>query len=80
MKKLISFLSTLLLVCFAAAAFAEPYVSNLYKPIVPETLKALLGGKASMPASTGWNQPARMRTPNSGFRSPSVKEIVLTRQ
>ena len=46
MKKLISFLSALLLVCFAAAAFAEPYVSNLYKPIVPETLKALLGGKS----------------------------------
>ena len=46
MKKLISFLCALLLVCFAAAAFAEPDVSNLYKPIVPETLKALLGGKS----------------------------------
>ena len=46
MKKMISFLCALLLVCFAAAAFAEPYVSNLYKPIVPETLKALLGGKS----------------------------------
>ncbi|MBQ8136681.1 MAG: hypothetical protein IJ174_04530 [Clostridia bacterium] len=46
MKKWISFLCALLLVCFTAAAFAEPYVSNLYRPIVPETLKTLLGGKS----------------------------------
>ena len=46
MKKLISFLCALLLVCCAAAAFAEPYVSNLYTPRTPETLKTLLGGKS----------------------------------
>ena len=46
MKKLISFLCALLLVCCASAAVAEPYVSNLYAPKTPETLKTLLGGKS----------------------------------
>ena len=66
MKKLISFLFALLLVCFAAAAFAEPYVSNLYKPIASETLKALLGGKSYYArvteiASTGEDEDAKFR-------------------
>lgn len=55
MKKLISFLCALVLVCFAAAALAEPYVSNLYKPIMSETLKALLGGK-SFYARVNWTE------------------------
>lgn len=46
MKKLFSVVCAMLIICSAAVAFAEPYVSNLYKPIVPETLKALLGGKS----------------------------------
>ena len=46
MKKLFSVVCAMLIICSAAVAFAEPYVSNLYKPMASETLKALLGGKS----------------------------------
>ena len=46
MKKMIAVLCALLLVCFAVAASAEAPVSNLYRPITSETVKALLGGKS----------------------------------
>ena len=45
MKKIMAVLCALLLVCAAAAAFAEAPVSNLYRPIPSETFKALVGGK-----------------------------------
>ena len=54
MKKLTAILCALLLICFAAAAFAEAPVSNLYKPNTSETLKALIGGKSFQAGITGW--------------------------
>ncbi len=45
MKKMMAILCTLLLICSAAAAFAEAPVSNLYRANTSETLKALIGGK-----------------------------------
>ena len=39
-------LYALLLTCFAAAASAEPPVSNLYRPNTSETFKTLVGGKS----------------------------------
>ena len=63
MKKLTAVLCVLLLICLAAAAFAEAPVSNLYGPIPSETLKALVGGKSfeagiSDMASTGEDEDA----------------------
>ena len=46
MKKVTAILCSLLLVCLAAAAFAEVPVSNLYTPNISETFKALVGGKS----------------------------------
>jgi hypothetical protein len=54
MKKLTAILCALLLICFAAAAFAEAPVSNLYTPNTSETLKALIGGKTFEAGITGW--------------------------
>ena len=42
MKKLIALLCVLLLTCFAVTAFAD----HLYKPNMPETLRALIAGKS----------------------------------
>lgn len=46
MKKLTAVLCALLLICLAAAVSAEAPVSNLYRPIPSETLRALVGGKS----------------------------------
>ena len=54
MKKLTAVLCALLLICFAAAAFAEVPSSNLYRPNRSETLKALIGGKSFEAGITGW--------------------------
>ena len=54
MKKLTAILCVLLLACLAATAFAEAPVSNLYKPNVSETFKALVGGKSFEARITGW--------------------------
>ena len=54
MKKMTVILCALLLICFAAAAFAEAPVSNLYRPNPSETLKALIGGKSFEAGITGW--------------------------
>ena len=53
MKRMISVLCALLLICLAAAASADPYVSNLYRPKTSETLKALIGGKSFTAGVTG---------------------------
>lgn len=54
MKKLMTILCALLLICFAAAACAEVPVSNLYKPNTSETFKALVGGKTFEASIIGW--------------------------
>ena len=54
MKRLITVLCVLALLCFAASAVAEPYNSNLYTPIQSETLKALIGGKSFNARITGF--------------------------
>jgi len=54
MKKLTALLCALLLICFSAVASAEAPVSNLYKPIPSETLKALVGQKSFEARITGW--------------------------
>lgn len=54
MKKWTAMLCALLMICLAAAAFAEAPVSNLYKPNVSETFKALVGGKTFEAGITGW--------------------------
>ena len=54
MKKMMAILCALLLACFAAAASAEVPVSNVYKPIISETLKDLIGGKSFDASITGW--------------------------
>ena len=45
MKKLTVILSALLIACLAATACAEIPSSDVYKPVVSETYKALVGGK-----------------------------------
>ena len=45
MKKLTAILCALLIACLAATACAEIPSSDVYKPVVPETYKALVGGK-----------------------------------
>ena len=52
MKKMTAILCALLLICFAVAASAEAPVSNLYRPIVPETFRALVGGRSFEAAVT----------------------------
>ena len=54
MKKMMAILCAMFLACFAAAAFAEAPVSNLYRPNTSETLKALLGGKSFEASIAGW--------------------------
>ena len=54
MRKLIAMLCALLLVCPAVFASAEAPVSNLYKPVVSGTYKALVGGKTFEAGITGW--------------------------
>ena len=54
MKKKMVLLCVLLLTCFAVAASAEVPVSNLYKPNMPETFKALVGGKSFEARISGW--------------------------
>ncbi len=54
MKKWTAILCALLLICLAAAASAEIPVSNLYRPNMSETLKALIGGKTFEAGITGW--------------------------
>ena len=64
MKKLMTALCALLLICAVAAASAEAPVSNLYRPIPSETFKALVGGKSFEAAvtdmvSTGEDEDAK---------------------
>jgi len=54
MKKRTAILCVLMMICLAAAAFAEAPVSNLYRPETSETLRALLGGKSFDARITGW--------------------------
>lgn len=54
MKKWTAILCTMLMICLAAAAFAEAPVSNLYKPMASETFKALVGGKSFEARISGW--------------------------
>ena len=54
MKKTMAILCTLLMTCLAFAASAEAPVSSLYKPNVPETFRALVGGKSFEAGITGW--------------------------
>ncbi len=54
MKKWTAILCALIMICLAAAAFAEVPVSNLYKPNTSETLKALIGGKTFEAGIAGW--------------------------
>ena len=54
MKKLTAVVCAMLMICLAAMAFAEAPVSNLYKPNVSETFKALVGGKSFEARVTGW--------------------------
>ena len=54
MKKMMSILSALLLICFAAVASAEVPVSNLYKSNTPQAFKALVGGKNFEARISGW--------------------------
>ena len=46
MKKVMALLCSLLLICLAVSVSAEAPVSNLYKPNMSETFKALVGGKS----------------------------------
>ena len=64
MKKLLAVLCSLLMLCSAVAASAEAPVSNLYRPLTSETLKALVGGKSFEAAitniySTGEDEDAK---------------------
>ncbi|MBR5959963.1 MAG: hypothetical protein IKZ98_03135 [Clostridia bacterium] len=64
MKKVIAILCSLFLICLAIASSAEAPVSNLYKPNVSETFKALVGGKSFDAAitnveSTGEDEDAK---------------------
>ena len=52
MKKMTAILCALLLICIGVAASAEAPVSNLYKPNMSETFKALVGGKSFEAAIT----------------------------
>ena len=54
MKKRAAILCAMLMICLAAAAFAEAPVSNLYKPMASETFKALVGGKSFEARISGW--------------------------
>ena len=65
MKKLTAVLCALLLICLAAAVSAEAPVSNLYRPILSETFRALVGGKSfeagiNAMMSTGEDEDARV--------------------
>ena len=65
MKKLTAVLCALLLICLAAAVSAEAPVSNLYRPILSETFRALVGGKSfeagvNAMVSTGEDEDARV--------------------
>ena len=46
MKKVTAILCAMLLICLTAAAFAEAPVSILYRPIMSETFRTLVGGKS----------------------------------
>ena len=70
MKKLTAILCTLVMICLAAAVFAEVPVSNLYKPNVSETFKALVGGKSFEANITGWG--------SSGEDEDAKYEITIT--
>ena len=64
MKKMMTVLCALLLICFAAAASAEAPVSNLYRPNTSETFKTLVGRKSFEAAitdvkSTGEDEDAK---------------------
>ena len=54
MKKMTAMLCALLMLCYAVIASAEAPTSNLYKPNISETLKALIGGKSFEAGITGW--------------------------
>ena len=54
MKKWTAILCGLLMICLAAAAFAEAPVSNLYRPETSDTFRALVGGKSFEAKITGW--------------------------
>lgn len=54
MKKWTAVLCALLMICLAATALAEAPVSNLYRPNLSETFKALVGGKSFEARITGW--------------------------
>ena len=53
MKKLITVLCALLMICAAVTASAEAPVSNLYEPKTSETFRALVGGKSFEARVTG---------------------------
>ena len=54
MKKWTAILCGLLMICLAAAAFAEAPVSNLYRPETSDMFRALVGGKSFEAKITGW--------------------------
>jgi hypothetical protein len=54
MKKWMTVVCALMMICLAATAFAEVPTSNLYTPNTSETLKSLIGGKTFEARITGW--------------------------